>query len=146
MSALTMLRPMEQEYLRRNPGVTVTNRTWSGEQYIPPGHPFSQVGAALGRQALAAGVLDEGARQPQFGSMNALRSVSVTKSERLNKLQKEQKQEPKKAEPKKAEPAPQMEGRVATVNRTKQSRGRTILDPLATKDSGQTYKKRLLGG
>jgi len=58
----------------------------------------------------------------------------------------EPKQEPEKAEPIKAEPAPQMEGRVATVNRKKQSRGRTILDPLAINDPGQTYKKRLLGG
>ena len=50
-----------------------------------------------------------------------------------------------KQEPIKAEPAPQMEGRVATVNRKKQSRGRTIMDPLAARDEGSTYKKKLLG-
>ena len=136
-----MLRPIVQEYLRRNPGVTVTSRTRSGEQYIPPGHPFSRFGAALGRQALAAGVLDEGTRQPQFGPMNAVRSVSVTKSERLNKLQKEL----KKVEPKKVESAPQMEGRVPTVKRKTPSRGRTIMDPLAARDEGSTYRKKLLG-
>jgi len=125
-----MLRPMEQEYLRRNPGVTVTSRTRSGEQYIPPGHPFSRLGAALGRQALAAGVLDEGARQLQFGPTDTVRSVSVTKSERLNKLQKEQKKEPKKVDP---------------VKRKTPSRGRTILDPLSGKNEGSTYKKKLLG-
>ena len=118
-----MLRPMEQEYLRRNPGVTVTSRTRSGEQYIPPGHPFSRLGAALGRQALAA-------RQLQFGPTDTVRSVSVTKSERLNKLQKEQKKEPKKVDP---------------VKRKTPSRGRTILDPLSGKNEGSTYKKKLLG-
>ena len=49
-----------------------------------------------------------------------------------------------KQEPKKVEPAPQMEGRVATVNRKTPSRGKTILDPLATKDSELTYRKKLL--
>ena len=50
-----------------------------------------------------------------------------------------------KQEPKKVEPAPQMEGRVATVNRKTPSRGKTILDPLSTKDSELTYRKKLLG-
>jgi hypothetical protein len=38
-----------------------------------------------------------------------------------------------------------MEGRVATVNRKKQSRGRTILDPLTEKNERSTYSKKLLG-
>jgi hypothetical protein len=50
-----------------------------------------------------------------------------------------------KQEPKKAEPAPQMEGRVATVNRKTPRRGKTILDPLAARDEGSTYRKKLLG-
>ena len=50
-----------------------------------------------------------------------------------------------KQEPKIVEPAPQMEGRVATVNRKTPSRGKTILDPLSTKDSELTYRKKLLG-
>ena len=50
-----------------------------------------------------------------------------------------------KQEPKKVEPAPQMEGRIATVNRKTPSRGRTIMDPLAARDEGSTYRKKLLG-
>ena len=50
--------------------------------------------------------------------------------------------EPKTVEP---EPAPQMEGRVPTVKRKTQSRGRTIMNPLAGKNEGSTYKKKLLG-
>ena len=48
-------------------------------------------------------------------------------------------------EPKTVEPAPQMEGRVPTVNRKTPSRGRTILDPLSGKNEGTTYRKKLLG-
>jgi hypothetical protein len=51
----------------------------------------------------------------------------------------------KKQEPIKAEPASQMEGRVATVNRKKQSRGTTIMDPLQKNDERSTYRKKLLG-
>ena len=50
-----------------------------------------------------------------------------------------------KQEPEKVEPAPQMEGRVATVKRKTPSRGKTILDPLAARDEGSTYRKKLLG-
>ena len=50
-----------------------------------------------------------------------------------------------KQEPKKAEPAPQMEDRIATVNRKTPSRGRTIMDPLSGKSEGSTYRKKLLG-
>jgi len=39
----------------------------------------------------------------------------------------------------------QKQGRVPTVNRQKKSRGKTILDPLAVKDEGSTYRKKLLG-
>ena len=84
--------------------------------------------------------------QPNWGHPEMAKILAAQKKAQAPKAPP--KVEPKveqKQEPKKAEPAPQMEGRVATVNRKKQSRGRTILDPLATKDSGQTYKKRLLG-
>ena len=69
---------------------------------------------------------------------NFLRSLSTNATPK----KVEQKQEPKKVEP---EPAPQMEGRVPTVNRKTQSRGRTIMNPLAGKNEGSTYKKKLLG-
>ena len=47
----------------------------------------------------------------------------------------------------KAKPAPaiQKEGRVPTVKRKRQSRGRTIMGPLAGNNEGSTYRKKLLG-
>ena len=77
MSAQGMMRPMEAEYLERNPGVTVTSRTITGQQDIPQGHVFDRIGERYGRQALAGGILDEGKAQPQFGSRgNAKATVS----------------------------------------------------------------------
>ena len=77
MSAQGMMRPMEAEYLERNPGVTVTSRTITGQQDIPQEHVFDRIGERYGRQALAGGILDEGKAQPQFGSRgNAKATVS----------------------------------------------------------------------
>ncbi len=69
------------------------------------------------------------------------------------KLEHEQKQTggavpaPQKTAPQKAKPAPaiQKQGRVPTVKRKRQSRGRTIMGPLASKNEGSTYRKKLLG-
>tara|TARA_R100000306_G_C4288638_1_gene98866 strand:- start:186 stop:524 length:339 start_codon:yes stop_codon:yes gene_type:complete len=62
--------------MRRNPGVEVTSRTGTDPF---GGSKFDAWGRAFGKQALAAGVLDEGVRQPQFGSTSMVKSVSVTK-------------------------------------------------------------------
>jgi len=78
MSATGMLRPIEAEYLKRNPGVTVTSRTSTGKA-IPQGHFFDQVGERHGQWGLAAGVLDEGEAQPQFGSPGTAKAT-VTRS------------------------------------------------------------------
>ena len=48
MSAQGMMRPMEAEYLKRNPGVTVTSRTLTGQQEIPQGHVFDRWGERYG--------------------------------------------------------------------------------------------------
>ena len=68
MSAAGIVRPIEAEHLKRNPGVTVTSRTITGQQDIPQGHVFDRVGERYGRQALAGGILDKGKAQPRFGS------------------------------------------------------------------------------
>ena len=70
--------------------------------------------------------------------------LNQAQSKQVNKPVVSPKPEPKK-ESKKVESAKQMEGRVATVNRKKQSRGRTILDPLTEKNERSTYRKKLLG-
>ena len=57
MGATSMLRPIEAEYLRRNPGVTVTGRTG---QNIPSGHAFDKVGRVFGEKLLDRGILDKG--------------------------------------------------------------------------------------
>ena len=65
----------------------------------------------------------------------------------INKMATPQKSQPI-AKTDETKPTPlkqQTEGRVATVNRQKKSRGKTILDPLAVKDQGSTYRKKLLG-
>jgi len=55
--------------LIRNPGVTVASREPETGSFPRSGHPtFDHIGEALGRQSLAAGVLDEGTPQSQFGS------------------------------------------------------------------------------
>jgi hypothetical protein len=79
MSAQGMMRPMEAEYLKRNPGVTVTSRTLTGQQEIPRGHVFDRWGERYGQMALAGGVLDEGEAQPQFGSPRGTQ-VTVNRS------------------------------------------------------------------
>ena len=81
MSATGMLRPMEEEYLKRNPGATVTSRTSTGEagKAVPRGHVFDQWGERYGREELAAGILDEGKAQPQFGSPGTAKAT-VTRS------------------------------------------------------------------
>ena len=79
MSAQGMMRPMEAEYLKRNPGVTVTSRTLTGQQEIPQGHVFDRWGERYGQMALAGGVLDEGKAQPQFGSQGDMKAT-VTRS------------------------------------------------------------------
>jgi len=54
---------------------------------------------------------------------------------------------PQKTASQKAKPATprQKEGRVPTVKRKTQSRGRTIMNPLAGNNEGSTYRKKLLG-
>jgi hypothetical protein len=122
-----MLRPIEEEYRRRNPGATVTRGPVSGQQYIPPGHPFDRWGAGYGRQMLAAGILDKGVRQPQFGSTSTIRSVSVTRKAQKKEQKKEPVQTPVKAKKK----------------------GTTIMAGPLTIESqggtGTTYRKKLLG-
>jgi len=56
-------------------------------------------------------------------------------------------QKPTAPAPQKAKPATpiQTKGRVPTVKRKRQSRGRTIMGPLAGKNEGSTYRKKLLG-
>ena len=79
MSAQGMMRPIEAEYLKRNPEVTVTSRTLTGQKDIPQGHVFDQWGERYGQMALAGGVLDEGEAQPQFGSPGNMKAT-VTRS------------------------------------------------------------------
>ncbi len=87
-------------------------------------------------------ILFHGLKSHPFTLARAAKFLAAQKKEQAPKAppKVEQKQEPKKAEP-----APQMEGRVATVNRKTKSRGQTILDPLAASDEGSTFKKKLLG-
>lgn len=70
-----MMRPIEAEYLKRNPEVTATSRTVTGQQNIPRGHLFDRWGERYGQMALAGGVLDEGKLQPQFGSPGNMKAT-----------------------------------------------------------------------
>ena len=67
--AAALQRPIEQEHLRRNPDITVANRQRESGEFPRSGSPtFDKFGETFGRQALSAGILDEGVAQPQFGS------------------------------------------------------------------------------
>jgi len=113
---------MSQEYMRRNPGVEVTSRTGTDPF---GGSKFDFIGRALGRQALAAGVLDEGVRQPQFGSTSMVKSVSVTKKGTIQQ----------------ASPAPRKASRKSSTSgmkRSKKSAG-------GGSDEGNIGKKTLMG-
>lgn len=60
----SFVAPVKQEYMARNPGVSVSKE----ETTLEEGNVFDPIGRSLGKRALAAGILDEGKRQPQFGS------------------------------------------------------------------------------
>jgi len=70
------------EYLRRNPGVTVTSKTVNGKS-VPVGQRgsgklYDFFGRAFGQPLIEAGILDQGVQQAGTTRSRAIQSVSVT--------------------------------------------------------------------
>jgi len=92
-----MMDPVKAEFLRRNPGTTVTKETTT----LPSGNVFDPIGKAYGEQFLAGGILDEGKEQPQFGSSSAITSRTVTRKSPAKKSVPTKLAQPRRAPAKK---------------------------------------------